>query len=71
MKVYMVQRIDGYGGWGETHYGDVLATFSTREKAEEYCRNHHLTSCMGGGWPTIEITTQGVDEEDDDWGGYF
>ena len=24
MTIYMVQKIDGYGGWGETYYGDVI-----------------------------------------------
>jgi hypothetical protein len=52
----MVQKIDGYGGWGETYYGDVIAVFSTKEKAENYVYNHHLDSAMYNGWPTIVIT---------------
>lgn len=31
MSIYIVQKIDGYGGWGETYYGDVIAIFQTRE----------------------------------------
>lgn len=55
MTIYIVQKIDGYGGWGETYYGDVIEVFKTREEAEEYCYKHNLTSAMGGGWPTIAI----------------
>lgn len=70
-EIYMVQKIDGYGGWGETYYGDVIAAFETREDAENYCYDRHLTSAMGGGWPTITITKQKVHYKDDDWGGYY
>ena len=60
MIIYMVQKIAGYGGWGEVEYGDVIAVFDTREKAEDYCYDHNLTSAMGGGWPTIVITRKEV-----------
>ena len=60
MTIYMVQKIDGYGGWGETYYGDVIEIFKTREEAEEYCYNHHLTSAMCGGWPSIVITEREI-----------
>ncbi len=60
MIIYMVQEVNSYGGWGETHYGDVLAVFDSREKAEEYCYEHHLTSLMSGGWPSIIITKKEI-----------
>jgi len=56
MTIYMVQKIDGYGGWGETYYGEVIAVFPTREEAENYVYSHHLDSAMYSGWPTIIIT---------------
>lgn len=60
MTIYTVQKIVGYGGWGEVEYGDVIAVFNTREKAENYCYEHNLTSAMYSGWPTITITTEEV-----------
>lgn len=71
--IYMVQEINGYGGWGETYYGDVIATFKTRDEAEIYCHEHHLTGGMASGWPSIAIVKQEIrgKRKDESWGGYF
>ena len=57
--IYMVQKIDGYGGWGEIYYGDVIEVFKTKEDALDYCYEHNLVSSMTS-WPTITITERKI-----------
>lgn len=59
-KVYMVQRVE-YGCWGDTRYGNVIAVFSTRDKAEEYVYKNNLDAAMFSGWPTITIREQEIE----------
>lgn len=60
MTIYMVQKIDGYDGWGRVYYGDVIEVFKTREDAERYCYDNDLTSAIHCDWPSIVITEKQV-----------
>lgn len=58
MKIYIVQRITGYDGWGSAQYGNIDEIFLNKENAKKYCDDMHFD--YKSGWPEYCITEREV-----------